>query len=501
MQVCRKQGLTETGLSKREEEILLAKFPNEETLRTNKEVADYLTDDNKICNTENVEVQMRTIYNERFCAENCKDPPDFQGEIGQKRDPLFQAWLKRKYREGVTTQGTEDSAIGATPAIASQPVWRHQFQTLIDNKTKDFVGRKYVFHGIAEFLENQPNGYLIIEGDPGMGKSAILAEYVRRTGCVAHFNVQQGGENRADEFIKSVCTQLIHRYQLPYLTLPPDATQDGVFLRKLLDEIAEKTNGDKVVIAVDALDEVDRTSYKADANILYLPPYLPEGIYFLMTRRRGFEMPFMAHTSQELFNLMHYQDRSLEDVRAYIQNRVNGSERLRQQIAKRGETEAEFIDKIATKSENNFMYLVYVLRDIEQGRYQDLSLEQFPQGLQGYYDFHFQDMGMYDKPLPEAKIKLVYILGEVRQPVSREKLCNFSGEDGRTVQSVLNEWMQFLHEYDQYSPRRYSVYHASFRDFLHRQDILEKTGVTIPGINQLIAKEQLNKWKNRRHHE
>jgi len=30
-------------------------------------------------------------------------------------------------------------------------------------------------------------GYFTIEGDPGAGKSAILAEYVRRTGCIAHF--------------------------------------------------------------------------------------------------------------------------------------------------------------------------------------------------------------------------------------------------------------------------------------------------------------------------
>ncbi|AFZ19611.1 hypothetical protein Mic7113_3900 [Allocoleopsis franciscana PCC 7113] len=188
MQVCRKQGLTDTGLSKREGEILLAKFPDEETIRTNKPVADYLTGD-KICTPENVEVQMRTIYNECFSPKNCKDPPDFQGEIGQKRDPCFQAWLKRKYQEYLpVTRCSESDSLSATPASASQPVWRHQFQTLIDNKTKDFVGRKYVFHAIAEFLENQPNGYLIIEGDPGIGKSAILAEYVRRTGCVAHFN-------------------------------------------------------------------------------------------------------------------------------------------------------------------------------------------------------------------------------------------------------------------------------------------------------------------------
>jgi hypothetical protein len=65
-----------------------------------------------------------------------------------------------------------------TGAIASEPGWRSRFQALIEDKTKDFVGREYVFNAIADFLTNQPNGYFIIEGDPGMGKSAILAEYI-----------------------------------------------------------------------------------------------------------------------------------------------------------------------------------------------------------------------------------------------------------------------------------------------------------------------------------
>jgi serine/threonine-protein kinase len=185
-------------------------------------------------------------------------------------------------------------------------------------------------------------------------------------------------------------------------------------------------------------------------------------------------------------------------VREYIQNRVNSSEKLRQRVDERGETVAEFIDKIVDKSENNFMYVRYVLQDLEKGLYQDLSLESFPQGLQGFYEFHWRRMGMADQSLPDAKIKIVYILGEVRQPVSRQQICDFSGEDVRTVQMVLNEWEQFLHELLSDNQKRYSIYHASFRDFLHRKDILEKTGLTIPGIHQLIAKDQLNKWKNRR---
>jgi hypothetical protein len=357
-----------------------------------------------------------------------------------------------------------------------------QFQSLIADKTEGFVGREYVFDAIQSFINNNPKGYFTVIGDPGMGKSAILAKYSQDTGCIAHFNVQLQGLNRTDQFLESVCKQLIDRYQLPYNFLPANATQDGEFLGQLLDEAAQKRNGQPVIITVDALDEVDLASYK-NANILYLPPHLPDGVYFILTRRRDVEVPLTTYAPKQMISLLDYQIDSQRDVRSYIQNRVDGSERLRQQIDERQETIIVFTDKIAGKSENNFMYLRYVLQDIETGAYKDLSLENFPEGLQDYYYFHWQRMGMTANPLPDAKIKIVYILGEVKQPVSRQQICDFSGEDTRSVQTVLNEWKQFLHEY----AKRYSVYHSSFHNFLHRQDILEITGLTIPGINQMIV--------------
>jgi hypothetical protein len=96
-------------------------------------------------------------------------------------------------------------------------------------------------------------------------------------------------------------------------------------------------------------------------------------------------------------------------------------------------------------------------------------------------------MGMMARPLPRPKIKIVYILAEVREPVSRDLICDFSDEDALTVQEVLDEWDQFLHEQQVGSQTRYSVYHASFRDFLHRKDIVQAAGVTIREINALIA--------------
>ena len=362
-----------------------------------------------------------------------------------------------------------------------------QFQSLIADKTEGFVGREYVFDAIEVFIANNPKGYFTIIGDPGQGKSAILAKYAHDTGCIAHFNVLLQGPNRADQFLESVCRQLIERYELSYNPLPTNATRDGEFLGQLLDEVAQKRDGEAVIIAVDALDEVDAASYRDAANILYLPAYLPDGVYFILTRRRDVKVPLTSFVLMQTLNLLDLQADSERDVRTYIGNRVDGSEDLRQRISGRRETITEFTDKIAQKSKTNFMYLRYVLIDIESGLYQDLELEKFPQGLQEYYEFHWRRMGMTADPLPVEKIKIVYILGEVREPVSRQQICDFLKENEYTVQMVLNEWKQFLHELVNKKQKYYIVYHASFRDFLHRKDILETHPVTLPGIHQLIV--------------
>lgn len=424
--------------------------------------------------------RMGRVYKkfEKDCLALVQDAPD-------KRDKLLPL-LKVKYSNWLPeTRATDSSpvAVGTTALIASEPGWGSRFQGLIEDKTKEFVGRQYVFKEIANFLVKHPKGYFIIEGDPGIGKSTIIAEYVRRTECVVHFNVQ-GRYETAEELLKTLCTELPNRYQLTSKTLPADSKQYGAFLDNLLAETANNRKGKQVVIAIDALDEVDLFTHNSNDNILYLPRYLSEGIYFVMTRRRGVEIPFITDAPQQLFKLMDYENQSREDVRTYIQNRVNGSESLRQRIVERGETEAEFIQKIAEKSENNFMYLVYVLQDIEQGLYKDLSLERFPQGLQQYYEFHWRRMGMTAKPRPESKINTVYHLAESHQPISCQLISEYIGEQQLTVQELLDEWEQFLHKPIIEGETCYSIYHASFRDFLHRKDIVQAAGVSLKAINK-----------------
>src|SRR5689334_1615825 len=66
-----------------------------------------------------------------------------------------------------------------------------QFRSLVDERTRNFVGRDFVFDGIQRVLtgEEFASGYVIIRGEPGIGKTAIAATLVLRGRYVHHFNI------------------------------------------------------------------------------------------------------------------------------------------------------------------------------------------------------------------------------------------------------------------------------------------------------------------------
>jgi hypothetical protein len=178
-------------------------------------------------------------------------------------------------------------------------------------------------------------------------------------------------------------------------------------------------------------------------------------------------------------------------VKEYIWLLINDAEYkqgLSQWIQKQNHvSNADFVEEVASISENNFMYLRCVLPAIANGFYDNKPLDELPVGLQGYYENHWQLMGMTTKPLPKNKIKIVYVMCALRSAASRAVIAKYSKQKELTVQEVLDGWAQFLQKQENYQPPRYRFYHESFRDFLHRQDIVQATGVNLPNISAEVA--------------
>ncbi|MEG5018494.1 MULTISPECIES: ATP-binding protein [unclassified Microcoleus] len=368
----------------------------------------------------------------------------------------------------------------------------YECETIIQDRTQDFTGRQFVFEAIIEFLQKNPKGYFVLEADPGVGKSSIMAKLVllMKRRCVVHFNSQSQGTVKAKQFLENACTQLIQAFKLDYPKLPENATTDGNFLSRLLGEVSAKLGGKKLVFVVDALDEVDLSDHGRGSNVLYLPDALPDNVYFIVSKRPE-SLPLPNH---QVFDLMQYSAESLADVKLYIDKRTSNSASIQSWISRQNLQREQFVVAVAEKSQNNFMYLRYVLNDIDSGKYSDVNLQDLPRELEGYYEKHWarMEMAVRDRELRRRKLKVIYLLTKTRKPVSCDILADFAEEDALDLQEVLDDWEQFLRRSSE-TPPDYSIYHASFQRFLHRKDVVQKAGVTLRDIERAISD---NLWED-----
>jgi len=376
------------------------------------------------------------------------------------------------------------------PAAPSLPI-PVKSETIIQDRIKDFTGRKFVFEAINEFLRTKQKGYFVLEAEPGVGKSAIMAACVvmLKRRCVTHFNSQPDGIISAETFLENACTQLIEGFGLKdkYPRLPENALKNNNFLGDLLKEVSAKSSRDKkIIFVVDALDEVDWTAQTSGSNVSYLPNDLPDNVYFIVSKRPAF-LP-MPTANKTVFDFMQYGGESLKDVKAYLEKRTERSELIQDWIKARNLQREQFVTAVADKSEKKFIYLRYVLDEIEGGTYNDVNLNDLPAGLEEYYQKHWaQMMGREDDPLLELKVRIIYFLSQAEEPVSGRWLAKSAREKNVIkVQQVLGKWNSFLRQEKVGKETRYTIYHNSFRQFLEADETVQSAGLTLDDINDDI---------------
>jgi AAA ATPase-like protein len=356
-----------------------------------------------------------------------------------------------------------------------------QFRPLVDERTKDFIGREFVFDGVQQMLTGGEftSGYLLIRGEPGIGKTAIAAMLVLRGSYVHHFNIAPENIRSPRQFLENVCAQLIMRYELDYQTLPPQAGDDSGFLSQLLAEAADRARqrGDlPVVVVVDALDEAEDTGLAPSANRLYLPRTLPAGVFFILTTREEADYRLDIDNEAEIW-LRDDDPANEKDVARCIEVFMETHEQaMRERIQAWDLAPDAFVTEMTRLSEGNFMYLVHVLPDIAAGR---LSRETvggisgLPRGLTGYYKRHWRDMKDADPGrFSTVQRPVLCFLAISREPVTIPQLMEWTRLDPGEVKGVVNEWREFLNEDSGSQPPVYRVYHRSFAEFLDVQENL-----------------------------
>ncbi|MEG3972673.1 ATP-binding protein [Microcoleus sp. T2B6] len=364
-----------------------------------------------------------------------------------------------------------------------------EFQQLLREKTEHFTGRKFVFSAISDFLNSHSRGYFTIVGTPGCGKSSILAQYVTAHPRSIYYNAAVEGKNRAEDFLASVCTQLIDKYlaangetseivklrsQLQNL----ESDDGSWFLSLLLQQISDKLNvacetarhRQKLIIVIDSVDAIARTSQPPSTNLFYLPRYLGDRTYFILARRPFLreKSGLLIETPSQTLDLRDYPAQNREDVLNYIQQYLSTAPDL---------TQPEFCQQLATVSENNFMYLSQMLPAINENSHPDATLgesslvSEVPSGLAAYYQNHWLRMG--GEGLSAIDLSVLNVLVKSPTGLSVSAIANIIDQDEYDVEKTLDNWIEFLNKQEIEGEICYSLYHNSFREWLGKQSILE----------------------------
>jgi hypothetical protein len=387
----------------------------------------------------------------------------------------------------------------AAPPVAGQPTAgvpmeirrsMMDFGLFIEEKTRDFVGRQWLFDRVDAFLSEHPRGYFLLTGDPGIGKSSLAAELVRRRGWVHHFNIRAEGTSRAEDFLSNFSAQLIAAYDLPHASLPPETTRNGNFLKGLLEEVVQQRPDEKIVLVVDALDEA--LGAHSGTNPLFLPLMLPPGVYLLVTSRRGTHLS----TACELESLNIDQDGegNLADIQVFVERSLERPG-IRTYLEAQALTEVTFVEEMVHKSQGNFMYLHLVLPQIERGAYQGREFSTLPEGLINYYEDHWSRLKSRDQDRWYAvQVPVLEALTVVKEPISMDLIVDFSKvSDRRRIHGVLEDWDAVLYKAQVANPEtgesqlRYRLYHDSFHDFIAAKEVIADEKVDLKAAHGRIA--------------
>ncbi|QJS99057.1 ATP-binding protein [Streptomyces asoensis] len=340
---------------------------------------------------------------------------------------------------------------------------------ILEPLARGFVGRSRYIDAVESAVGDTtlPSGYILITGEPGIGKTSLMAELVRRGKWLHHFNIATSGASTTEAFLRNICAQLVVRYSLGHKSLPPRAGRDSLFLLGLLGRVAARQDS-PLVIVVDAIDEAADDGAPG-ANRLSLPRQLPDNVYVVVTSRGRNAYELDADRIRHI-EIEDDSEFNRADLLLYVETFVEENAERMAAVLRSAEREGyDFVERFLERSEGNFLYAVRVLPEIARGGLPWRGhVDDLPLGLREYYRRHWGMMRAGDPELFDEVHRPVIQGFAVLHETTAETIAETWDLPVERVRGAVETWREFLNraQPDVHGRSRYRIYHKSFLDFL-----------------------------------
>jgi hypothetical protein len=334
-----------------------------------------------------------------------------------------------------------------------------------------FTGREWLAGELDRFLAANPCGYVFVEAEAGLGKTAFAAWLVKTRGYLSHFSRYSGGAS-VPLALGNLSAQLITKFDMkdvaPGGMLPEWAQTPGGFESLLTDAAARAGQGRQcpLVLVVDGMDEADTPREGLPWG---LPLLLSDGVFVVGTYRTG-RSPRRPDAPVVTLVITKEDQRNQDDIKEYLAKAV-GEEVLAARLADAAVDPAEFTALLAARCAGVWVYLRYVLNELRLGLRSPDGISDLPVGLREYYADQIRrwksDPGWHDG-LPA----LLATLGVAEEALPAAALARLAGSlDPVVVQRwcdlTIRPFLTTTRTPPSGTPLRYEIYHASFRELLN----------------------------------
>jgi len=313
----------------------------------------------------------------------------------------------------------------------------------ISQRVQGFTGRVWALDEVLSWLDHEAERFMLITGEPGSGKTALLAwligaghfpadntarrklEQVRRRlmqngrsmthFCMAddkHGSINPGNFSRSlaghlsqyyDTYAEAVLEQIAPQFDIHQQVRENWGQVIGIQIDKFiadnnagetynrtvrepLKELFRHQPDERLFILVDALDEALTFGNPNIVTLLRGSDDLPTGVRFLLTSRNEPKVTdqFKKERTRPL-NLSgqeHVKDWNI-DIQAYVEQRL-AEPTVRQNITAFGSQEP-IRDRLVMQAEGNFLYIKFLLDAVARGERSLANLNGLPRGLYGLY--------------------------------------------------------------------------------------------------------------------
>ena len=289
-----------------------------------------------------------------------------------------------------------------------------------------FTGRGWLAGEVDRFIASNPCGYVFVEAEAGLGKTAFAAWLVKTRGYLSHFSRYSGGRS-VRMALQNLSAQLVREFRLddqaPGGMLPEWAQTPGGFESVLgMASRRARERGLRLVLVVDGLDEAE----PSDEGLAFgLPSLLPDGVYVVGTYRTG-RWPGRPDSPAVTVLIRKDDLRNRRDIREFL-TRAAGEEVLAARLAEASIDPADFVAVLAERCEGVWVYLRYVLQELRIGLRQPDAIGDLPSGLWNYYVAqirHWQNDPAWD----ESLLPLLATLGVAGEPLPAVVLARLAGD-------------------------------------------------------------------------